>query len=80
LCCDDDECETSHEIGFIAQEVEETEMSFCVTSTLQNDTKGLKDSCIFSLNVKATQELYQMVISLQEEVKTLKEKLSYLNV
>jgi hypothetical protein len=82
-CCE----EISHEIGFIAQQVEQTDMSFCVTSSLENDTKGLKDSCIFSLNVKATQELYAMVkqqqellLKQQEEINMLKERLSYLNV
>jgi hypothetical protein len=82
MCCDEDGCEEqlSHEIGFIAQQVEETDMSFCVTSTLENDTKGLKDSCIFSLNVKATQELYALVMKQQEEINILKEKLSFLNV
>jgi hypothetical protein len=82
-CCE----EISHEIGFIAQQVEETDMSFCVTSSLENDTKGLKDSCIYALNVKATQELYEMVKQQQEllqkqqeEINSLKERLSYLNV
>ena len=82
MCCDEDDCteELSHEIGFISQQVEQTDMSFCVTTTLQNDTKGLKDSCIFSLNVKATQELYELVMKQQEEINLLKEKLSFLNV
>jgi hypothetical protein len=82
LCCDEDGCEEelSHEIGFIAQQVEQTDMSFCVTSSLENDTKGLKDSCIFSLNVKATQELYALVMKQQEEINILKERLSFLNV
>ena len=82
MCCDDDDCteELSHEIGFIAQQVEETDMSFCVTTTQLNDTKGLKDSCIFSLNVKATQELYALVMKQQEEINSLKERLSFLNV
>jgi len=86
-CDDEDCCEISHEIGFIAQQIEETDLSFCVSSSLQNDTKGLKDSCIFSLNVKATQELYEMVKQQQEllqkqqeEINLLKERLSYLNV
>ena len=87
LCCDDCCEELSHEIGFIAQQIEETDISFCVTSSLENDTKGLKDSCIFSLNVKATQELYALVMKQQEllqkqqeEINLLKERLSYLNV
>ena len=80
MCCDNCDEELSHEIGFIAQQVEETDMSFCVTSSLQNDTKGLKDSCIFSLNVKATQELYEIVMKQQEEIEKLKERLSYLNI
>tara|TARA_R110000787_G_scaffold11980_2_gene39068 strand:+ start:2464 stop:6273 length:3810 start_codon:yes stop_codon:yes gene_type:complete len=82
MCCDDDDCteELSHEIGFIAQQIEETDMSFCVTSSQLNDTKGLKDSCIFALNVKATQELYEMVMKQQEEIEKLKERLSYLNI
>ncbi len=87
MCCDDECEELSHEIGFIAQQIEQTDMSFCVTSTQLNDTKGLKDSCIFSLNVKATQELYAMVkqqqellLKQQEEINMLKERLSYLNV
>jgi hypothetical protein len=89
MCCDEDVCEEelSHEIGFIAQQIEETDLSFCVASSLQNDTKGLKDSCIFALNVKATQELYAMVkqqqellLKQQEEINILKEKLSFLNV
>jgi hypothetical protein len=89
MCCDDDDCdeEISHEIGFIAQQIEETDISFCVTTTQLNDTKGLKDSCIFSLNVRATQELYEMVKQQQEllqqqqeEINSLKERLSYLNV
>ncbi len=80
MCCDECDEELSHEIGFIAQQVEETDMSFCVTTTQLNDTKGLKDSCIFSLNVKATQELYALVMKQQEEINSLKERLSYLNV
>jgi len=85
LECENDEeegeCLMSHEIGFIAQEVEEIkELDFCITSSLLNDTKGLKDSCIFSLNVKATQELYEIVMKQQEEIEKLKERLSYLNV
>jgi len=77
-----DECceETSHEIGFIAQQVEQTDLSFCVATSQQNDTKGLKDSCIYALNVKATQELYAMVLKQQEEINSLKERLSYLNI
>ena len=85
LQCENDEeegeCLMSHEIGFIAQEVEEIpELDFCVSRSLQNDTKGLKDSCIFSLNVKATQELYELVMKQQEEIEKLKERLSYLNI
>ena len=82
MCCDEDDCteELSHEIGFIAQQIEETDMSFCVTSSQLNDTKGLKDSCIFALNVKATQELYEIVMKQQEEIEKLKERLSYLNI
>lgn len=74
--CDDCDEELSHEIGFIAQQVEETDMSFCVASSLENDTKGLKDSCIFSLNVKATQELYALVMKQQEEIINLSQRLS----
>jgi hypothetical protein len=78
MCCDDDDCteELSHEIGFIAQQVEQTDMSFCVTTTQLNDTKGLKDSCIFSLNVKATQELYALVMKQQEEIINLSQRLN----
>ena len=67
LDCENDEeegeCLMSHEIGFIAQEIEEIkELDFCVSSSLQNDTKGLKDSCIYALGIKGIQELYEIVI------------------
>ena len=45
-----------------------------------NDTKGLKDSCIFALNVKATQQLYEMVMKQQEEIDLLKKEISRLNI
>jgi len=81
MCCDEDGCEEiSHEIGFIAQQIEETDLSFCVSTSQLNDTKGLKDSCIYALNVKATQELYALVMKQQEEINSLKERLSYLNI
>ena len=85
LDCENDEeegeCLMSHEIGFIAQEVEEIkELDFCITSSLLNDTKGLKDSCIFSLNVKATQELYEIVMKQQEEIDLLKKEISKLTI
>jgi len=82
-CCE----ETIHQIGFIAQEVQETDLSFCVSHSQLNDTLGLDCNSIYALNVKATQELYEMVKQQQElleqqqnEINLLKERLSYLNV
>ena len=78
---EEEECIMTHEIGFIAQEVEAIkELEFCVSSSKLNDTKGLNGSCIFALNVKATQELYEIVMKQQEEIEKLKERLSYLNI
>ena len=85
--CDDCSEETIHQIGFIAQQVQETDLSFCVVNTEPNDTFGIESDTIFALNVKATQELYEMVkqqqellLKQQEEINSLKERLSYLNV
>jgi hypothetical protein len=78
---EEEECIMTHEIGFIAQEVEAIkELEFCVSSSKLNDTKGLNGSCIYALNVKATQELYEIVMKQQEEIEKLKERLSYLNI
>lgn len=85
--CEDCTEETIHQIGFIAQEVQETNLSFCVSHSLLNDTLGIESETIFALNVKATQELYAMVKQQQEllqkqqeEINLLKEKLSLLNI
>lgn len=78
--CNDCTEESIHQIGFIAQEVQETDLSFCVVNTEPNDTFGIESDSIFALNVKATQELYALVMKQQEEINSLKERLSYLNV
>ena len=78
--CDDDTEETIHQIGFIAQEVQETDLSYCVSHSLLNDTLGINGDTIYALNVKATQELYEIVMKQQEEIEKLKERLSYLNI
>ena len=78
--CDDCSKETIHQIGFIAQEVQQTDLSYCVSHTLDNDTLGINSDTIYALNVKATQELYEIVKQQQEEIEKLKERLSYLNI
>jgi len=78
--CDDCCEETIHQIGFIAQDVQETDLSFCVSHSQLNDTLGIQSETIFALNVKATQELYELVMKQQEEINLLKERLSFLNV
>ena len=78
---EEEECIMTHEIGFIAQEVEEIpELDFCVSSSELNDTKGLNVSCIYALGIKGIQELYELVMKQQEEIEKLKERLSYLNI
>ena len=76
--CDDCSEETIHQIGFIAQEVQETDLSFCVSHSQLNDTLGINSETIFALNVKATQELYEIVMKQQEEINLLKKELSKL--
>ena len=74
---EEEECIMTHEIGFIAQEVEEIpELDFCVSSSELNDTKGLNVSCIYALGIKGIQELYAIVMKQQEEIEKLKERLS----
>ena len=70
--CDDCTEETIHQIGFIAQDVQETDLSFCVSHSQLNDILGIESETIFALNVKATQELYALVMKQQEEINELK--------
>jgi hypothetical protein len=74
--CDDCSEETIHQIGFIAQEVQETDLSFCVSHSELNDTLGINSETIFALNVKATQELYELVMKQQEEIINLSQRLN----
>jgi len=88
MCCDEDGCEeTIHQIGFIAQDVQQTDLSFCVSHSQLNDTLGIESETIFALGIKGIQELYAMVLQQKElleqqqnEINILKERLSYLNV
>lgn len=74
--CDDCSEETIHQIGFIAQDVQETDLSFCVSHSQLNDTLGIECETIFALNVKATQELYELVKQQQEEIINLSQRLN----
>ena len=75
LDCDDVCEETIHQIGFIAQEVQRTDLSFCVCHSQRNHTLCVASDSIYALNVKATQELYAMVMKQQELLRKQQEEI-----